>query len=159
MLIIVREQNLKVIVLTLALQYVAPPSPVYAQEESEEKFTTIGPIGISDKYKLPENRNTIIFRIKNYTSRSIYKIYGRVFSINKEEKNLSKKFVLLNNPHQGGSIVKGNPHRPGTVSEWNFKLIRKPSKEAQDIKYTLQVNPRSIFFVNVEPPKIKEKKP
>jgi len=89
----------------------------------------------------------------------IYKIYGRVFSIIKEEKNLNKKFVLLNNPHQGGSIVKGNPHRPGTVSEWNFKLIRKPSQEAQDIKYTLQVNPRSIFFVNVEPPKIKEKKP
>ena len=139
--------------------WVTSSSPCYGQEESEEKFTTIGPIGISDQYKLPENKNGIIFRIKNYTSRSIYKIYGRVFSINKEEKNLSKKFVVLNNPHQGGNIVKGNPHRPGTVSEWNFKLIRKPSQEAQDIKYTLQVNPRSIFFVNVEPPKIKEKKP
>ena len=111
------------------------------------------------KVELPENKNAIIFRIKNYTSRSIYKIYGRVISINKEGKNLSKKFVLLNNPHQGGNIVKGNPHRPGTVSEWNFKLIRKPSQEAQDINYTLQVHPRSIFFVNVEPPKIKEKKP
>ena len=143
--------------LALLLQWVIPSTFCYSQEESEEKFTTIGPIGISDKYKLPENRNAIIFRIKNYTSRSIYKIYGRVFSINKEEKDLGKKFVLLNNPHQGGNIVKGNPHRPGTVSEWNFKLIRKP--EAQDIKYTLQVNPRSIFFVNVEPPKIKEKKP
>ena len=149
----------KIIVLAFLFHWVTSSSPCYGQEESEEKFTTIGPIGISDQYKLPENKNAIIFRIKNYTSRSIYKIYGRVFSINKKEKNLSKKFVLLNNPHQGGSIVKGNPHRPGTVSEWNFKLIRKPSQEAQDIKYTLQVNPRSIFFVNVEPPKIIEKKP
>ena len=149
----------KITILVVLLHWVFPIYSVYSQEESEEKFTTIGPIGISDKYKLHENKNRIIFRIKNYTSRSIYKIYGRVFSINKKEKNLSKKFVLLNNPHQGGNIVKGNPHRPGTVSEWNFKLIRKPSQEVQDIKYTLQVNPRSIFFVNVEPPKIKEKKP
>ena len=150
----------KIIVLALLFQSVALLSSTYAQEEeSKEKFTTIGPIGISDKYKLPENRNAIIFRIKNYTSRSIYKIYGRIFSVNKEEKDLSKKFILLNNPHQGGNIVKGNPHRPGTISEWNFKLIRKPTQDGQDIKYTLQVHPRSIFFVNVEPPKIKEKKP
>ena len=150
---------IQIIILAFFLIWFFPTYSVYSQEENEEKFTTIGPIGISDQYKLPENKNAIIFRIKNYTSRSIYKIYGRVFSINKEEKNLSKKFALLNNPHQGGSIVKGNPHRPGTVSEWNFKLIQKPSQEAEDIKYTLQVNPRSIFFVNVEPPKIKEKKP
>ena len=96
----------KIIVLAFLFNWVTSSSPCYGQEESEEKFTTIGPIGISDKYKLHENKNRIIFRIKNYTSRSIYKIYGRVFSIDKEEKDLGKKFVLLNNPHQGGTFLK-----------------------------------------------------
>ena len=145
------------LILALILTWIIPTNEIFGQEQSEEKFTTIGPIGISNKYKIPENRNAIIFRIKNYTSRSINKIYGRVFLIKKQEKDPSRKFVLLNNPHKGGNIIKGNPHRPGTISEWNFNLTRKPTKTGQEFEYTLQVHPRSIFFANVEPQKPKKK--
>ncbi|MEK9629086.1 MAG: hypothetical protein VW455_08690 [Nitrospinota bacterium] len=131
----------------------------FAQAEEEEKFTTLGPIGISNKYTLPENRRTIIFRIKNYTSRSINKIFGRVFLIRKNETDPAKKFILLNNPHKGGAITKGRPHRPGTISEWSFNLIEEPIRVLQDIDYTLQVHPRSIFYVNIEPPKATEGTP
>jgi hypothetical protein len=126
-------------------------SPAYGQDIEEEKFTTLGPIGISNKYKIPENRRAIIFRIKNYTSRSINQIFGRVFMISKLETDPNKKFLLINNPHKGGNILKGKPHRPGTVSEWNFTLARKPIKGNKDIEYTLQIHPRSIFFSNIEP--------
>ena len=125
-------------------------SPAYGQDIEEEKFTTLGPIGISNKYKIPENRRAIIFRIKNYTSRSINQIFGRVFMISKLETDPNKKFLLINNPHKGGNILKGKPHRPGTVSEWSFPLVRKPSITSPETSYTLRVHSRSIFFASIE---------
>ena len=142
----------KLFFLISVLLYALPNHKAYGQGQDEEKFTSIGPIGISNKHIIPEKGKAIIFRIKNYTSRSINKIYGRVFLINKNETDPAKRFVLINNPHKGGNIVKGNPHRPGTISEWNFVLTQEPLNANQNIDYTLQVHPRSIFFVNVEPP-------
>ena len=132
---------------------------VYGQEEKEEKFINIGAIGISDKYTLPKNRRAIIFRIKNNTTRSITQIFGKVFIINKEASDPRKKLLLTNNPNKGGNILKGSPHLPGTIAEWNFVLAEKPRLADQNISYTLQVHPRSIFFSNVEPISNAKEKP
>ncbi len=152
-----QKKSTTIIFLILALILTLSSHKAYGQDQESEKFTTIGPIGISNKYTLPKNSRVITFRIKNHTSRSINQIFGRVFMINKKETDPNKRFVLINNPHKGGTIKKGNPHRPGTVSEWNFTLAREPLASNQNVDYTLQVHPRSIFFVNVEPP-IKAKK-
>ena len=122
----------------------------YGQEE-EEKFTNIGPIGISNKYTIPENKRAIIFRIKNNSSRTIKQLFARVFKIDKSQTDPQKKFSLINNPHKGGSISKGKPHRPGTISEWHFTLALEPQAANEEIGYTLQVHPKSIFFANIEP--------
>jgi len=125
-------------------------------QNEEEKFINMGPIAISNKYTIPEKKNAIIFRIKNNSSKSIKQLFGRVFIIDKSQPDTQKRVLLFNNPHKGGSIIKGKPHKPGTIAEWYFTLMGKPSKNNEEIKYTLQVNPKSIFFANVEP--IEEKK-
>jgi len=126
------------------------PSNALAQEEVNEKFVNIGLIGISNLYILPEKTNTIVFRIRNNSSRTISHIFGWVYMYDKAPNNKGKNFVLLNNPHKGGNIIKGKPHRPGTVSEWSFPLVRELFIANQEIDYTLRVHSRSIFFANVE---------
>jgi hypothetical protein len=121
-----------------------------AQEDSNEKFFNIGPISISDLYTIPSEKNNIIFRIKNNTSRTISQIYGWAYKFDKGPDGKTKNFVLLNNPHKGGMIFKGKPHRPGTVSEWSFPLVRKPSITSPETSYTLRVHSRSIFFASIE---------
>ena len=121
-----------------------------AQEDSNEKFFNIGPISISDLYTIPSEKNNIIFRIKNNTSRTISQIYGWAYKFDKGPDGKTKNFVLLNNPHKGGMIIKGKPHRPGTVSEWSFPLVRKPSITSPETSYTLRVHSRSIFFASIE---------
>jgi hypothetical protein len=121
-----------------------------AQEDSNEKFFNIGPISISDLYNIPSKKKNIIFRIKNNTSRTISQIYGWAYKFDKGPDGKGKNFVLLNNPHKGGVISKGKPHRPGTISEWSFPLVSKPSITNQDTSYTLRVHSRSIFFASIE---------
>jgi hypothetical protein len=132
---------------------------VYGQEQKGEKFTNIGAIAISDKYTLPTNRRAIVFRIRNNTTRSISQIFGKVYMIDKLATDPSKRFLLINNPHKGGNIQKGSPHLPGTIAEWNFVLAVEPRLANQNISYTLQVHPRSIFFSNVEPMRKAKEKP
>jgi hypothetical protein len=132
---------------------------VYGQEEKDEKFTNIGAIAISNKYTLPKNRQAIIFRIRNNTTRSISQIFGKVFMIDNEATDPQKKILLTNNPNKGGNILKGSPHLPGTIAEWNFVLAGKPRLSNQNIRYTLQVHPRSIFFSIVEPIRKSKEKP
>jgi hypothetical protein len=132
---------------------------VHSQEQKAEKFTNIGAIAISDKYTLPANRQAIIFRIRNNTTRSISQIFGKVYIIDKLATNPGKKFLLINNPHKGGNIQKGSPHRPGTITEWDFTLAVKPRLADQNLSYTLQVHPRSIFFSTVEPMRKVQEKP
>jgi hypothetical protein len=132
---------------------------VNGQEQKGEKFTNIGAIAISDKFTLPKNKRAIIFRIRNNTTRSISQIFGKVFMIDKEANDPRKKLLLTNNPNKGGNILKGSPHRPGTIAEWNFVLAVKPRLADQNISYTLQVHPRSIFFSKVEPIREAKEKP
>jgi hypothetical protein len=121
-----------------------------AQEDGKEKFRNLGLIGISTLHSLPEKTNTIVFRIKNNSSRTISQIFGWVYMYEKALSGKGKNWMLLNNPHRGGNIIKGKPHRPGTVSEWSFPLVREPFIANQEIDYTLRVHSRSIFFANVE---------
>lgn len=148
-----------VIALALILNIAPLCIQIYAQEQKAEIFTSLGAIAISDKNFLPPNRQAIVFRIRNDTSRSISQIFGKVYMINKIATDPSKKILLINNPHKGGNIVKGNPHLPGTVAEWNFALAIKPRVEDQNLSYTLHVHPRSIFFSTVEPMRKTKEKP
>ena len=126
------------------------PSNALAQEDVNEKFENIGLIGISNLYTLPDKTSTIVFKIRNNSTRTISHIFGWVYMYDKAPNNKGKNFVLLNNPHKGGNIIKGKPHRPGTVSEWSFPLVRELFIANQEIDYTLRVHSRSIFFANVE---------
>lgn len=126
-------------------------SQALAQEDVKEKFVNLGLISISDLYTLPSETNSIVFRIKNNASRTISQIYGWVYMYDKGPEGKGTNFVLLNNPHRGGTIIKGTPHRPGTISEWSFPLVREPFIANQEIEYTLRVHTRSIFFASIEP--------
>jgi len=142
------KKQLGLILLSFLFTLISPGQTL-AQDE-EEKFINIGLLGVSTKYTIPATTNTIVFRIKNNATRTISQIYGWVYRYDKEPDGKGKNFVLLNNPHKGGNIIKGNPHRPGTVSEWSFPLVRKASPPSDVIEYTLRVHSRSIFFANIE---------
>jgi hypothetical protein len=146
-----QNKSFLVFALAFALNLAPLGFQVYGQGQNGEKFTNLGAIAISDKYTLPKNRRAIVFRIRNNTTRSISQIFGRVYMIDKATIEPSKKVLLINNPHKGGNIQKGSPHLPGTVAEWNFTLAVEPRLANQNLSYTLQVHPRSIFFSNVEP--------
>ncbi len=134
----------------IILSYVLHSGQALAQEDVQEKFVNVGLISISNQYTLPSKTNTIVFRIKNNAARTISQIYGWVYMYDKGAGGQGKNFVLLNNPHKGGNIIKGNPHMPGTISEWSFPLVREPFIADQEVAYTLRVHSRSIFFANVE---------
>ena len=122
-----------------------------AQEDGKEKFRNLGLIGISTLHSFPEKTNTIVFRIKNNAARTISQIYGWVYMYDKGADGKGTNFVLLNNPHRGGNIIKGKPHRPRTISEWGFPLLREAVIDNKEIGYTLRVHTRSIFFASIEP--------
>lgn len=132
------------------LSFIFYSGQALAQEVANERFVNIGLISISSQYTLPDKTNTIIFRIKNNTARTISKIYGWVYMYDKGLEGKGKNFVLRNNPHKGGNIIKGKPHLPGTISEWSFPLVREPLIANQEIEYTLRVHSRSIYFASVE---------
>jgi hypothetical protein len=132
------------------LIFIFYPVQSIAQEDSEEKFVNIGLISISDLYKIPSKTNTIVFRIKNNAARTISQLYGWVYKFDKGPDGKGSNYVLLNNPNKGGNIIKGKPHRPGTISDWSFSLVRKASSTDQATAFTLRVHTRSIFFATIE---------
>lgn len=153
-----KNKLLTIFLLILFFSFLLPHHQINGQNE-DEKFTTIGPIGISNKYIMPEDKRTIKFRIKNNTSRTIKHLFGWVFMIYKKQTDPGKRFLLINNPHKSGITAKGKPHLPGTISEWSFILARKPLILNQNIGFTLQIHPRSIFFANIEPPQKNKENP
>jgi hypothetical protein len=154
----IKKQFLLLSALSL-LSLISYPSHVLAQEDVKERFVNLGLISISDLYTLPSKTNTIVFRIKNNTARTISQIYGWVYMYDKGPDGKGTNFVLLNNPHRGGNIIKGTPHRPGTISEWSFPLVREPFIANQEIDYTLRVHTRSIFYASIEPRNKKDAEP
>lgn len=154
----IKKQFLLLSALSL-LSLTSYPIHAQAQEDDEEKFVNLGLISISNKHTIPSKTNTIVFRIKNNAARTISQIYGWVYMYEKGPDGKGTNFVLLNNPHRGGNITKGAPHRPGAISEWSFPLVREPSSANQEIDYTLRVHTRSIFFASIEPRYKKDAEP
>ena len=63
---------------------------------------------------------------------------------------------LVNNPHRGGVITKGNPHRPGDIADWRFPLYKALTAKKIGNKYTLRISQKGIFYKKVEPPPKKQ---
>lgn len=128
-------------------------TPLLAQEEADDvrTFINLGLISFSPKYKLTENGRHIIFRIRNNSARSISNIFAWVYGFVKGKDGKETDFRLVNNPHRGGTMVKGGPHFPGKVIEWRFPLTEKISPDDTKRDFTLRASQKSIFFMKVEP--------
>ena len=148
LLLKIKKKSLILTALSL-LSLTSHAGQALAQDEVKESFVNSGLISISDLYTLPSKTNTIVFRIKNNAARTISQIYGWVYKYDKGSDGKGTNFVLLNNPHRGGNIIKGNPHRPRRISEWSFPLLRKANIENKEISYTLRVHTRSIFLLTL----------
>ena len=95
-----------------------------APAAEEEEFKNLGSIAYSNNYKVAPDFDHIIFRIRNQSTLSIDKIYGWVYHISEDEEGNPLILSLVNNPHRGGVITKGNPHRPGDIADWRFPLYK-----------------------------------
>ncbi len=126
-----------------------------AEKDAEDPFVRTGTISFSKKYILAEDFRHIIFKIQNHNPRTLTQIFGWVYRIpaSKEESGQdSKKLILVNNPHQGGLLVKDGPHRPGQKALWRFQLDHNMHGASVKDTFTLRVSPKSVFFPSLEPP-------
>ena len=73
-------------------------------------------------------------------------------AIAEDEDGNTTSLTLVNNPHRGGMITLGKPHRPGDIAEWRFPLIKILTSKIEGGKFTLRVSSKSIFYPKVEPP-------
>ena len=129
----------------------------FSQEPAaEEEFNDLGLISYSNNYKVAPDFDHIIFRIRNQSTLSIDKIYGWVYHISEDEEGNPLILSLVNNPHRGGVITKGNPHRPGDIADWRFPLYKALTAKKIGNKYTLRISQKGIFYKKVEPPPKKQ---
>ena len=127
-----------------------------APATEEEEFNNLGSIAYSNNYKVAPDFDHIIFRIRNQSTLSIDKIYGWVYHISEDEEGNPLILSLVNNPHRGGVITKGNPHRPGDIADWRFPLYKALTAKKIGNKYTLRISQKGIFYKKVEPPPKKQ---
>ena len=126
----------------------------------DEDFNNLGPISYSNDYKLSPESDHITYRIKNQTTRTLDKVYAWIYHAAEGEEGKPKTLTLVNNPHQGGVITLGKPHRPGDIAEWRFPLIKTLASKVERIggggarskTFTLRVSNKGIFHPKVEPP-------
>ena len=135
------------------------PDEAAAQNISQKDFTNLGLISISRNYTLAKDASHIIFPIRNNTTRTISNIFGWVYRFNQPPEGKPFNFVLVNNPHRGGTVIKGKPHRPTTIADWRFPLIKAVPGSKKAGKYTLRISTKSVFYPKVEPPNLKKKSP
>ena len=122
----------------------------------EEEFNNLGYIAYSNNYKVAPEFDHITFRIRNQSTLSIDKIYGWVYHISEDEEGNPLVLSLVNNPHRGGVITKGNPHRPGDIADWRFPLYKALTAKKVGDNYTLRISQKGIFYKKVEPPPKKQ---
>ena len=122
-----------------------------APPPEEEEFNDLGFIAYADDYKVAPEFDHITFRIKNQSTLTIDKIYAWVYHISEDEEGNPQVLSLVNNPHRGGVITKGNPHRPGDIAEWRFPLFKALTAKKAGNKYTLRISHKGIFYTKVEP--------
>ena len=118
----------------------------------EEEFNDLGLIAYANDYKLAPEFDHITFRIKNQSTLTIDKIFAWVYHLSEDEEGNPLVLSLVNNPHRGGVITKGNPHRPGDIAEWRFPLFKALTSKKVGNKYTLRISQKGIFYNKVEPP-------
>ena len=122
-----------------------------APPPEEEEFNDLGFIAYANDYKVAPEFDYITFRIKNQSTLTIDKIYAWVYHISEDEEGNPQVLSLVNNPHRGGVITKGSPHRPGDIAEWRFPLFKALTAKKVGNKYTLRVSHKGIFYTKVEP--------
>ena len=119
---------------------------------AEEEFNDLGFVAYAKDYKVAPEFDHIIFRIKNQSTLTIDKIYAWVYHVSEDEEGNPLVLSLVNNPHRGGVIIKGNPHRPGDIAEWRFPLFKALTAKKVGKTYTLRISHKGIFYNQVEPP-------
>ena len=122
-----------------------------APPPEEEEFNDLGFIAYANDYKVAPEFDHITFRIKNQSTLTIDKIYAWVYHISEDEEGNPQVLSLVNNPHRGGGITKGNPHRPGDIAEWRFPLFKALTAKKAGNKYTLRISHKGIFYTKGEP--------
>ena len=122
-----------------------------APPPEEEEFNDLGFIAYANDYKVAPEFDYITFRIKNQSTLTIDKIYAWVYHVSEDEEGNPQVLSLVNNPHRGGVITKGNPHRPGDTAEWRFPLFKALTAKKVGNKYTLRISHKGIFYTKVEP--------
>ena len=122
-----------------------------APPPEEEEFNDLGFIAYANDYKVAPEFDHITFRIKNQSTLTIDIIYAWVYHISEDEEGNPQVLSLVNNPHRGGVITKGNPHRPGDIAEWRFPLFKALTAKKAGNKYTLRISHKGIFYTKVEP--------
>ena len=126
---------------------------------ADEEFNNLGPISYANDYKLSPESDHITYRIKNQTALTIEKIYAWIYHGAEDEEGKATSLTLVNNPHRGGIITLGKPHRPGDIAEWRFPLNKTLTLKIEGGKYTLRVSSKGIFYPKVEPPPKPEESP
>ena len=122
-----------------------------APPPEEKEFNDLGFIAYANDYKVAPEFDHITFRIKNQSTLTIDKIYAWVYHVSEDEEGNPQVLSLVNNPHRGGVITKGNPHRPGDIAEWRFPLFKALTAKKAGNKYTLRISHKGIFYTKVEP--------
>ena len=122
-----------------------------APPPEEGEFNDLGFIAYANDYKVAPEFDHITFRIKNQSTLTIDKIYAWVYHVSEDEEGNPQVLSLVNNPHRGGVITKGNPHRPGDIAEWRFPLFKALTAKKAGNKYTLRISHKGIFYTKVEP--------
>ena len=139
--------------LTIVLNLITANNLLSQVPPAENKeFNDLGFIAYSNDYKLAPEFDYITFRIKNQSTLTIDKIFAWIYHISEDEEGNPLVLSLVNNPHRGGVITLGNPHRPGDIAEWRFPLFKALTAKKVGNKYTLRVSHKGIFYTKVEPP-------
>ena len=147
-------------ILIMGLTLVSPRNSFCQAPPRDNEFNNLGPIAYANDFKLSPESDHITYRIKNQTARTINKIYAWICHASEDGQGNTTSSSLVNNPHRGGVITKGKPHRPGEIAEWRFPLIKTLASKIERIggggarpkTFTLRVSNKGIFHTKVEPP-------
>ncbi|MBI4389630.1 MAG: hypothetical protein HY580_05565 [Nitrospinae bacterium] len=129
------------------------PSDGSAQEKQAQKedLINLGLVSYSPEYTLAPDASFIVFKIRNNSARSISSIFAWVYRYQEGNDGNASNFVLVNNPNQGGLMLKSGRFAPGGTVEWKFALTKKAPADRTNEKYALRISPKSIFFSRLEP--------
>ena len=114
----------------------------------DQGFIDYGSLSISIGYKLARNKKQIIYKISNNTNKSIDRLFGQIYKIERDETGRVTKNVLVNNPNTSGILISKYPHKSSTLGTWRFTL--KEKSPHQNAEYFLRVSNRSIYYVPFE---------